>query len=529
MLYGMEWSYNQFVAIHVANTLVALSIGLLCWHRRNLPTAYRIMGLMGAIAVWVGSAAVEAAAPDQATKLLWASIEFFGIMATPLAYLLLAMEFNGGSFALSRRALRLLLVFPVVVCLLVFSNDSHHLIWSGFRVVEQGQIQYLRGPVYPLVLAYNYGIFLLASVRMLHAIFNFPRHYWHLGVILVLVLAVPFVGSLPYSLNLTPAGIDPTPLSLSFTGGCLAAALLYTRLLDIAPVAREILVDKMREGILVFDSMQRLVDFNHSAGEIMEQDLCIGDKPSCWIGPWYQLGGHLQPGKGQTIEFGPLPKAGGWVEVRISALAGLASPFQGHLAMIYDIALRKQMEFRLVEMASRDALTGLYNRHYFSDMLTRELSRCRRDGQQLAVILMDLDHFKLVNDTYGHAGGDVVLQAVADLIRRSIRTEDCACRWGGEEFVVALPGCSLESAQEKAEEWRTALAQTPVDWHEAPIRCTLSLGIAVYPEHGSDEESLLKASDAALYQSKSEGRNRSTTAKTDAPVERGESVNPAQS
>jgi len=130
------------------------------------------------------------------------------------------------------------------------------------------------------------------------------------------------------------------------------------------------------------------------------------------------------------------------------------------------------------------------------------------------VILMDIDHFKVVNDTYGHAGGDFVLQSLADLILTSSRTEDCACRWGGEEFVVALPGCSLQAAQEKAEEWRTAFCQKPIEWSGNRIRTSISLGIAMYPEHGTDEEALLKASDAALYKSKSAGRNRITTAET---------------
>ena len=508
----MGWTQNPIVAIHVAISLVGIFVLILCWHRRNLPGAYRIMGLMGTLLIWVVSSAMEASVQDPGTKILWSSIQFLGITTTPLAYLILAMEFNGGTFALTWRSILLLLIPPFIFCLLVFTNSSHQLIWEGFPM-EHGRIQYLHGPVYPLVLAYNDILFLLASVRMLHAVFNFPRHYWHLAAILVVALLAPLMGVMIQALGWIDSGFDPTPACLAFTGASLAAAMLYTRLLDIAPVAREVLVDKMREGILVFDALARLVDFNHSAEQIMEQELSIGDKPSRWMGPWHELSTQLEPGKGQTLELGPLPD-GGWVEVRVSALTGVAERSQGHLAVIYDIGLRKRMENRLLEMASRDALTGLYNRHYFSDMLTRELSRCRRDGQQLAVILMDIDHFKVVNDTYGHAGGDFVLQSLADLILTSSRTEDCACRWGGEEFVVALPGCSLQAAQEKAEEWRTAFCQKPIEWSGNRIRTSISLGIAMYPEHGTDEDTLLKASDAALYKSKSAGRNRITTAET---------------
>src|SRR5664279_2027237 len=112
----MGWTQNPIVAIHVANSLVGIFVLFLCWHRRNLPGAYRIMGLMGTLLIWVVSSAIEASVQDPGSKILWSSIEFIGITTTPLAYLILAMEFNGGTFALTWRSILLLLIPPVIFC-----------------------------------------------------------------------------------------------------------------------------------------------------------------------------------------------------------------------------------------------------------------------------------------------------------------------------------------------------------------------------------------------------------------------------
>ena len=127
----MEWRNLPIVAIHVADTLVGFFLLFLCWHRRTLPGAKRIMLLMGALLLWVVGSMVGALVLDPDARLVWASVECVGIAFTPVAYLLLAMEFNGGTFSLSRRAILLLLVVPSVFCLLTFTNPLHHLVWAS--------------------------------------------------------------------------------------------------------------------------------------------------------------------------------------------------------------------------------------------------------------------------------------------------------------------------------------------------------------------------------------------------------------
>lgn len=503
----MQWQFNTIVLVNGVNTLICLFVMTLLWNRRSLPGARRAFVMMSAIAWWVAFATLETASVGLAAKLVFASVEYLGICATPLAYLWLSMEFGGSRSPLTPRSLRWLAVMPVLLVLLVFSNPWHQLIWTRFHPAPSGQLHYEHGPGYLLVLAYNYALFLFASVRMLHAIFNFPRHYWRLGVLLTAALATPFAASLVYSMGWAPPGIDPTPLGLSFTGFAIAMALLHTKLFDIAPIAREILVDRMHEGIMVFDSLRRLVDFNPAAQKLTQGSLRIGLSADHLPEPWNVLASRLEDSTTEPVELGPFPDDG-WIEARIGPLNGVSSRSAGHLVILYDIARRKAMERQLLELASHDPLTGLSNRHVFAETMRRELARCQRGGVSLAVILMDVDHFKNLNDTYGHSGGDLVLQRLAEVLRASIRPEDCACRWGGEEFVVALSGCTLDVALAKADQWRTAFEQLRIETPEGTIRTSMSLGVALAPLHGQDEATLLRAADAALYRSKGEGRNR---------------------
>jgi diguanylate cyclase (GGDEF)-like protein len=158
----------------------------------------------------------------------------------------------------------------------------------------------------------------------------------------------------------------------------------------------------------------------------------------------------------------------------------------------------------LREEAIRDPLTNLYNRRFLHDYLSRELVRAKREGIRVAVIMIDLDHFKRVNDTAGHGAGDEVLVDVAALLKRHIRGSDIACRFGGEEFTLVLPNATLQSARTRAE----AICQAVREESGFLMGVTASLGVAIFPESAGDADALLRAADKALYQAKSRGRNQ---------------------
>ncbi|MDO6387188.1 MULTISPECIES: bacteriohemerythrin [unclassified Uliginosibacterium] len=162
----------------------------------------------------------------------------------------------------------------------------------------------------------------------------------------------------------------------------------------------------------------------------------------------------------------------------------------------------------LHEQATRDPLTGLLNRRYLDEALPRELARAAREHRKLAVVMLDLDHFKQVNDSWGHEAGDAVLAQLAITLRGHLRSSDLACRFGGEEFVVVMPGASLEEARERMEVVARSVRETPIHLAHAtlpPVR--FSAGLAEAFKHGSTAEELLRAADIALYAAKEAGRD----------------------
>ncbi len=163
----------------------------------------------------------------------------------------------------------------------------------------------------------------------------------------------------------------------------------------------------------------------------------------------------------------------------------------------------------LKQQAITDPLTGLHNRRFLYEVLPRELVRAHRKAAPVAAMMIDIDHFKRVNDTYGHEAGDRVLKEVSRLIKAAVRSSDISCRYGGEEIALVLPEAPLEGARLRAEAIRAAVENLEADCPGGQrVRVTISVGVAVYPEHGADADTLLRAADEALYSAKSGGRNR---------------------
>ncbi|OIO71065.1 MAG: hypothetical protein COW19_00365 [Zetaproteobacteria bacterium CG12_big_fil_rev_8_21_14_0_65_55_1124] len=196
-----------------------------------------------------------------------------------------------------------------------------------------------------------------------------------------------------------------------------------------------------------------------------------------------------------------------------SKLLELDKPYL--LSIVRDITERKRAEAELQilqeqlrEQVLHDPLTGLYNRRYLDETIKRELTRAERNKQPVGIVMCDLDHFKLVNDTHGHLAGDEVLRVFAELLKKHARGSDIVCRFGGEEFVMFLPEMSPAVAYQRAELLRMELAKKRITLGATVIQVTASFGVAAFPENGETMDSLIRAVDAAMYQAKEEGRDR---------------------
>jgi diguanylate cyclase (GGDEF)-like protein len=208
----------------------------------------------------------------------------------------------------------------------------------------------------------------------------------------------------------------------------------------------------------------------------------------------------------------------GILHIRIEAPPGQDQPHlteskqQIARAMADSMALAManlKLRIFLREQSIRDSLTGLFNRRYLDETLEREFNRAARMQRTVGIIMLDLDHFKGFNDTFGHEAGDILLQRLGEFLKQHLRGGDIACRYGGEEFILILPEVSLEHVQRRAEQLREEVKHLNIQYNDAALTApTLSLGIAMFPEHGETSQQVLSAADAALYTAKGNGRDR---------------------
>ena len=179
------------------------------------------------------------------------------------------------------------------------------------------------------------------------------------------------------------------------------------------------------------------------------------------------------------------------------------------LATINETLRKKNLE--LHEISITDNLTGLYNRKHLMETLDKETSRCQRYKRPLAILMIDIDHFKRYNDTFGHLAGDGALKRMAKIFRDSVRAVDYSARYGGEEFLIILPETSKHEAAKAAERIRRCVEEDSLAEGDKATATTVSIGVAIFPEHGDDIQTLIKNADAALYEAKEGGRNQVVT------------------
>lgn len=303
---------------------------------------------------------------------------------------------------------------------------------------------------------------------------------------------------------------DFTTLGLAVAALILDRTVLRHGVLDNIPVLRDRVLEQLAEAVMVVDASGRIIDLNRAALGLLGtgREGALGARLSDLL-PALDLS---VPACGSTFE---MQACAHWYDVTGSRLDP-SDPASDIVLAFRDVTVRRTTEFalrsaqdELQRLAHTDPLTGLHNRRLFMDRLESELSRLQRHDGMLSVVLLDLDHFKAVNDGHGHEAGDRVLQAVAEQALTVKRGSDVAARIGGEEFALLLPATDAVGAAHLAE--RLCLAISAIDTEPllgARLAVTASLGLATV-QHGDDQQrQLLQRADEALYRAKNGGRNR---------------------
>ncbi len=528
----MQFQWGLGSCILIATAGVSLVIAGMAWRRRQAPGGATLALLMLAVVEWAVVVALEQAAVGQSAKVLWSKLEYVGTNSVLALFLIFVLRYTRRDTWLSRPKVALIWAIPVLNIIMAATNEWHGLVWSGFSPSPVGNnlLIYHHGAWFFFMIATAYAYLLAVSALLIRASFRSSvLHRRQAGSVLLAMIA-PWAGNIIYVFELSPLpGLNTTPMGFAVTGLILVWSFLGLRLFDLVPVARDTLVERMSDGVLVLDVQNRIVDTNEAVKRFIGVSAAsIGQSADAALAKWPEILEWCHDDAACHVEVLLDKKTPCFADVQISPLRDRRERLPGRFIVFRDITKRYQAETalqqanrrlkeqlteiealqaKLREQAIRDALTGLFNRRYLEETLPRELAKAGREGYPVAVILLDIDHFKTINDTFGHKPGDLMLQALGRLLDTHTRAGDIACRYGGDEFVVVLPGVLLEDACQRADELRLGFGELYVEWAGSKLSATLSAGIATYPDHVETEEELLRAADEAMYAAKAAGRN----------------------
>jgi diguanylate cyclase (GGDEF)-like protein len=520
--------YAVMLILASASGMVAVGAALSRWRSHG---AGALILLLGGLSLWSLTYAFLWVSQEPEWKYFWLNMTYLGVVTMPASLLVFACRHTGRDAWITRPRLALLLLEPVAVLILVWTDPRHGWFFAGKRALTDS-VLFDGSPLFWIHVLYSYGLLLVATVILFsHALRSVQFYRRQIGLFLASLL-LPWVTNVLSIARLSPfPDLDLTPIVFTFTAIVILYTMVNQRLLDILPIARDLLIESMDECLLVLDRDNRVVDFNASTRKFFPnaQNLKVGEPIAPLLVRWSHLVEQYRSALQLDTEIRLDGNPPAYFDLHIRPIHDKQGRLLGRLLIWRDVTARKRVELalqeanqqlqarveeveslqaQLREQSIRDALTGVYNRRYLDETLGREFQRAQREKKPLTLAIMDLDSFKSINDNYGHSAGDLALQRIAEFLSMHTRAGDILCRYGGEEFVIVMPGVDVETAYSRAENWRQAIENLVIDSPKGVFHVTASIGVAVHPMHAANTEDLLRAADDALYAAKGQGKNR---------------------
>ncbi len=518
--------------------LTTFPVAVYAFRRQHIPGAFAMGVMILGVNWWTLAYALQLTADQfpgvmpalSGDPLFWFKSLFIGVVVIPPAYLVFVLQYTGYRRQISRRVLLALSVFPVLILLGIATDPWHDLFLDGFRL-NQGR-SFIGGPLFWFHSGYSYLLILTADILLLRFVLTASPMLRKQGLLLLLGAVMPTVANLLTISHALPAPLED--LDISPFGFLLLVSVMFYSIrregfLTLMPIARSTIVDRIQDGVVVTDEQQRLVDLNPAARRLFlpSGDAFRAGTPVADILP--ELAAMALTNDTTDCEL-ELDRGGRRISLSVqrTGLQDQRGRERGQIYVLRDISglkhieadLRHQLEQNerlrqaLREEAIRDPLTGLFNRRWLEPTLDRELARASRDGTPLSLCVLDLDHFKQINDRFGHGVGDTILVALGQAMVAGSREMDVACRFGGEEFVLIMPMATDEQAHTRVTQLLSRFRQC--DFRpEGPQHVTFSAGIAMVSGRHPDRKALFQAADEALYEAKAAGRNQVMVAAAD--------------
>lgn len=501
--------------VYVVAAVAALVPAVTSWkHRHRGPVARPLVLLHLGIAQWSAVDALHVSTADPALAYALSLAIYPGVCMVMVGFLWQALVAAGHGERLTRRHAVALSVMPVLTVLAAATDPWHHLFYSSAVRVPGSPLLHIEfGPLFWVHTAYSYALCTVAYglfVRTMRRAVAGQRRIFRL---MLISAAAPTVGNVVTLAGIGGRGtLDLTPVLFLVTA--VAWWVLDRRWGDglaAPPLSTGQVLAALSDAALVLDPWGRLVDANPAARRLLDTVPGAGGADA---GPrWADaLGLDLDTVLASRTPVTVTTRSAQVLDVRVTEIRSRKDQLLGYVVVARDVTELENLRADLADQASRDGLTHVHNRRHLTRVLDAEVARAARTGTPLTVVMVDLDHFKVVNDTYGHAVGDDLLVLLATTMASSLRADDVVARYGGEEFVVVMPGASAAVAARRAEQWRAVCAASSVPSAAGPVAATISLGVA-QAVPGDTPDGLLRRADDALYRAKSGGRDRVVVAR----------------
>jgi diguanylate cyclase (GGDEF)-like protein/PAS domain S-box-containing protein len=514
----MRLEFTPYVLPFIFSTLILLWLGIYSLRFRDRVETAGLFSLQNlAMAVWTLCYALELSSTTLEGKIFWAKMKYLGATTGPVLWFIFSLYYTNHRDWLTTPLKILLGVFILCTLGVVFTNELHHWYWTKIFILPgYPETQSQHGFYFWIYAVCTYSLILVSVVIYARYYRTVPLYFRRQSILLVLGTFLPlgiriledFVGWDPFP------KVDNVILFLLLSAVLYAIALFRFSALEIVPIAHNLIVHNINSGILVLDVLGRVVEINPFAHRLIgtSNERVIGKALDEVLKGWPTIGYSPQISEQYEQELSlPLKDSSAYLLVQISPIRTEQNRMIGHVVVLVDITDHKRTEMELERLAHTDMLTGVTNRRYFFELAETQFTLAQRHNRSLAIMMIDVDHFKQINDQYGHLAGDLVLQKVAGECQRHLRRTDVFARYGGEEFICLLPEQNQAGARKLAERIRQMVEQTQADFDGNPISITASIGLAVF-QNKTDLtlERLIDRADQALYQSKSGGRNKVT-------------------
>lgn len=443
--------------------------------------------------------------------MFWNQIQYIGIPFFPTLWLLVSMQYTGRGNSLKKMRGLLLFVIPIITFVIRVTNGTHHLYYRKIELknVVGNELLFLtKGPWYFVQMAYVLLTLVLCSW------FYFIRYKKSAGDeriqfrILLTASILPYIALVLVSTNLGGFGIDYTAIILPPCIFIIHMALTRYNFLEIKLLARERVFEESAAGLLLLNRYDQIVDYNHKSRLFLGW-FGITVKEERLEGLLLQQEQLLQciKNREEKIICIQVNEEMHFIDTNVRKIMNKEEAV-GFLVTLTDVTEREVLKMQLLEMASVDELSGLFNRRKLRDAGKEAFLRAKRYQEKLTVLMMDIDYFKKVNDTYGHQIGDEVIKEFSKVLSQIFRDTDIVGRMGGEEFAAIMINAELDLGYQKAELFRKAIEARKMIFGEHTVRITVSIGIAELDKETQTLDSIVNHADDALYEAKRSGRNK---------------------